>query len=93
MSTKTKTSFNVRMDEDLKDQANMFFNSMGLTLTSAINLFIKQALLQGELPFKPIGDQLYTEKYQKELDNIYNEMKKGKKVEMTFEEWKQKYDK
>ncbi len=89
----TKTSFNVRIDEELKNQASMFFNSMGLSLTSAINLFIKQSLLQGELPFKPIGDQLYTEKYQKELDNIYAEMKKGKKVEISFEKWEQEYDK
>jgi len=89
----TKTSFNVRIDEELKTQASMFFNSMGLTLTSAINLFIRQTLLQGELPFKPIGDQFYTKKYQKELDNTYDEMKKGKKVEMNFEEWEQKYDK
>ena len=89
----TKTSFNIRIDEELKEQAGMFFNSMGLTLTSAINLFIKQSLLQGELPFKPIGDQFYTEKYQKELGNIYGEMKKGKKVTMDFEKWEQKYDK
>jgi DNA-damage-inducible protein J len=87
-----KASFNVRIDEDLKNDASMFFNSMGLSLTGAINLFIKQSLMQGELPFKLVGDMFYTERYQKELDRIHGDMRQGNKVDMSFDAWEREYD-
>ena len=78
-----KTSFNVRIDEDLKNQASMFFNSMGLTLTSAINLFIKQALIQGELPFIPIAQKKQPEMPErlvvKSKEDLIKKLEEGEK--------------
>ncbi|AMB95575.1 MULTISPECIES: type II toxin-antitoxin system RelB/DinJ family antitoxin [Aerococcus] len=44
---------NIRVDDDLKEQAKATFEDMGLDLTTAITLFIKYSVNSGELPFKP----------------------------------------
>ncbi|MBQ2662590.1 MAG: type II toxin-antitoxin system RelB/DinJ family antitoxin [Clostridia bacterium] len=41
----------VRIDENLKQQASELFNSLGLDMSSAINVFLRQAVLRGGLPF------------------------------------------
>ncbi|AMB94405.1 type II toxin-antitoxin system RelB/DinJ family antitoxin [Aerococcus sanguinicola] len=44
---------NMRIDNDLKEQAQETFQEMGLDLTTAITLFIKYSVNSGELPFRP----------------------------------------
>ncbi len=42
---------NIRVDDALKEKADVLFNSLGMTLTSAVNIFISQAVREGGLPF------------------------------------------
>lgn len=42
----------VRIDEDLKKQAVELFSQLGLDMSSAMNIFLKQCVLRGGLPFK-----------------------------------------
>lgn len=41
-----------RVDREMKEEANSIFNSLGLTTSEAIRLFIKHVCLTKELPFK-----------------------------------------
>ena len=41
----------VRIEENLKQQASELFNQLGLDMSSAINVFLRQAVLRGGLPF------------------------------------------
>lgn len=41
----------VRIDENLKQQASELFNQLGLDMSSAINVFLRQSVLRGGLPF------------------------------------------
>ena len=41
----------IRMDDKLKRQADELFGELGLSLTTAINIFVKQALREGRIPF------------------------------------------
>ncbi len=41
----------VRIDEDLKKQAVELFNELGMDMSSAINIFLRQCVLRGGLPF------------------------------------------
>ena len=43
---------NIRMDKKVKEEADAFFNALGLNMTSAINIFVKQSLRQGKIPFE-----------------------------------------
>ncbi|MEG0378946.1 MAG: type II toxin-antitoxin system RelB/DinJ family antitoxin [Eubacterium sp.] len=42
----------VRIDEELKKQATELFGQLGLDMSGAINIFLRQAVLRGGLPFK-----------------------------------------
>lgn len=42
----------IRMDEDLKKDADALFDELGMSFTTAINVFVRQALREGRLPFE-----------------------------------------
>jgi len=42
---------NIRLDKDLKSEATELFRDLGLTLSQAFTVFLKQALLHQGLPF------------------------------------------
>ncbi len=44
-------NFSVRMDSNLKDQCESLYSELGMTLTTAINVFLRQSLRVGGLPF------------------------------------------
>jgi len=48
------TTYNIRIDKQVRDDADALYKSMGLSLSSAINLFLKQSLIQGKLPISEI---------------------------------------
>lgn len=41
----------VRIDSETKKQATKLFDSLGLDMSSAVNLFLHQCILRGGLPF------------------------------------------
>jgi DNA-damage-inducible protein J len=46
------TSLNIKIDRDLKAQADKLFNDMGMNLTTAVNVFVRQAVLEKAIPFR-----------------------------------------
>ena len=47
----TTTNLNIRMDKDIKDQAELVFNELGLNMTTAINIFLRTAIREQGIPF------------------------------------------
>lgn len=47
----TTTNFSVRMDVDLKKQCESLYGELGINLTTAINVFLRQSLRVGGFPF------------------------------------------
>lgn len=45
------TNFSVRMDVDLKKQCESLYGELGINLTTAINVFLRQSLRVGGFPF------------------------------------------
>ena len=46
------TTINVRVDESVKKQANALFEELGLDMSTALNLFLRQAISYGGIPFE-----------------------------------------
>lgn len=46
------TNFSVRMDSDLKKQCEALYGELGMNLTTAINVFLRQSLRSGGFPFE-----------------------------------------
>ena len=45
-------NFSVRMDSELKKQCESLYGSLGMNLTTAINVFLRQSLRYGGFPFE-----------------------------------------
>ena len=48
----TTTNISIRMDSDLKTQAEALFSELGMNLTTAFNIFVRQSLREGKIPFE-----------------------------------------
>ena len=46
-----KTSMSIRLDSEVKEQAQQVFNHLGMDMTTAINIFLRQAIQYQGLPF------------------------------------------
>ena len=46
------TNVTIRIDEDLKEEADGLFDDLGMSFTTAVNVFVKQALREQRIPFE-----------------------------------------
>lgn len=46
------TNLTIRMDKELKEQAEQLFSELGMNMTTAFNIFLRQAVRQGKIPFE-----------------------------------------
>ena len=53
----TTTNISIRMDADLKAQADALFSELGMNLSTAFNIFVRQSLWEGGIPFAIKMDQ------------------------------------
>ena len=49
-------NMSIRMDTELKKQAEAMFSDMGLNMTTAMNMFLRQVVRQGRIPFEIATD-------------------------------------
>ena len=61
------TSITIRMDENLKKQAETLFDDMGLNMTTAFTIFVKAVVRQNKIPFEIAADPFYSEENQARL--------------------------
>lgn len=47
-----KISTNISIDADVKSQAQTLFYDLGLDLSTAVNIFLRQAVREGGMPFR-----------------------------------------
>ena len=46
------TNISIRMDSDVKARADALFAELGMNLSTAFNIFVRQSLREGGLPFR-----------------------------------------
>jgi DNA-damage-inducible protein J len=46
------TNVSIRMDTDLKMQADALFGELGMNMSTAFNIFVRQAVREGRIPFE-----------------------------------------
>jgi DNA-damage-inducible protein J len=46
------TNLSIRMDKALKEQAEILFSELGMNMTTALNIFVRQSVRQGKIPFE-----------------------------------------
>lgn len=65
------TLTNVRIDTQVKEEASDILSGLGMNISEAVNIFLRQVILRGGLPF-----QVAYPNYSKELLEAASEAKK-----------------
>jgi DNA-damage-inducible protein J len=55
--TGANTNINIRVDSNVKNQAQEVFTALGLDMTSAVNIFLRQSIRKNGIPFELIADK------------------------------------
>lgn len=77
---------NIRMDDDLKVKADKLFDDLGLNMTTAFNMFVKQAVRQKGIPFEVTADPFYSASNMNILKQSVREAEERKFVTKTLDE-------
>lgn len=81
---------NIRIDDDLKEQGDKLFSTLGLSFSTAFSIFVSQSVREGGLPFsvttKTECDPFYSESNMKALQHSIQQGKEGKFIRKTLEE-------
>ena len=97
---KNTTNLNVRVNEDLKRQAESIFNELGMNLSTAMNLFLRSAVRCGGIPFdlrlpnKPRSfGEMSEDEFNIKMDKAFSDgaAGKGRPAEEFFAEMERKY--
>ena len=72
------TSVTIRMDENLKKQAEVLFDELGMNMTTAFTVFAKAAVRQQKIPFELVADPFFSEANQARLHRAAKDMDAGK---------------
>lgn len=65
------TTINIRIDSELKQQFEKFCNDMGMTMSTAINIFAKKAVREYRIPFE-IGAEIPNAETRKAIEDTRN---------------------
>jgi DNA-damage-inducible protein J len=82
-----QTNLTVRIDETIKQEAETLFSRIGLNLSSAINIFFRQAIREQAIPFalKPY-DEYYTGARLDRVLHSVGQAERGEVVTKTLAE-------
>ena len=80
MSESTTVNLSIRVNRELKENAEMLFSELGMNITTALNVFLRQAVRQGAIPFEIKTDPFYSEKNLAHLRRCADDMDAGRNV-------------
>lgn len=74
-------NLNIRVDDDLKRQAEMVFSDIGLSLSAATTIFLKQVVRCNGIPFELRADPFWSESNMAHLKRGIEALNAGQGVE------------
>jgi len=87
------TNITVRIDEEVKRDAETLFEKLGMSFSGAINIFIRQAIREQAIPFSirlKTAEEKYNEYFTpsvlKELEESYEQARRGEIITFTIDE-------
>lgn len=71
-------TLSIRMDDSTKTAFEGFCESIGLTVSAAVNMFAKIAVRENRIPFEISGDPFWCEENQARLRKSIKQIEEGK---------------
>lgn len=81
-----QTLVNFRIDETTKKQMEQICSELGITMSTAFNIFAKKVIREKRIPFDVSIDPFYSESNMKALSKSIKELEEGKVVVKSMEE-------
>ena len=81
------SAININVDSNVKKEATELFNSLGLNMSTAINLFLRKSINEGGIPF-----ELKNPKPTRELKRALKEAKKIENGEILVKSFDNRED-
>lgn len=81
-----QTLVNFRIDEETKKEMEKVCDELGITVTTALNIFIKKMTREKRIPFDVSIDPFYSKSNMKAIDESIKQLKEGKVISKTLEE-------
>jgi len=69
----------IRLDSEVKEQAQQVFNNLGMDMTTAINIFLRQAIQYQGLPFDVRLDE------SRNLLEVLTDLDQNRNMSQSFE--------
>ena len=74
-----------RVDDEIKKKAERTFNDIGISMSTAINIYLKAVVRENRIPFELSADPFYSEKNMSRLRESIRQVRDGEK-ELTEHE-------
>ena len=71
-------TINIKTDSELKKQAESLFNDLGMNMTTAFNIFLRQSVRENRIPFE-ITRNIYPSELVKSIQEGEKEFEDAKK--------------
>lgn len=75
----SKISISIRLDSEVKEQAQQVFSNLGMDMTTAINIFLRQAIQYQGLPFDVRLDE------NRKLLQVLTDLDQNRNMSQSFE--------
>ena len=86
MSRIAQTLINFATDQSTKKQLEQVCNELGMTMTTALNIFIKKVIREKRIPFDVSIDPFYSESNMNAISESIKQLEKGEIVEKTLQD-------
>jgi DNA-damage-inducible protein J len=93
------TELSISIDDELKTRAEQVFDNVGITMATAVSLFLNQVVARRKLPFSlpktsvpAEQDPIYNPAMMRHLKKSIEQMKQGQYVVKTMEELRRMED-
>ena len=81
-----QTLINFRIDEATKKQMEQICNELGITMSTAFNMFAKKVVREKRIPFDVSIDPFYSESNMKAIKESIKQLEEGKVVVKTMKD-------
>jgi len=80
------STIQVRIDEKIKKQSQKILDDIGMDLSVAIKIYLKQIIIKEGLPFKVLTENGFTKEFENETLESYKKAKTKKDLIGPFDE-------
>ena len=71
----------IRLDTELRNEAQTVLAGMGMDVSTAVRIFLRQVVTDRSLPFRPTLDPFYNSANVAHLKKVLNDIRDGRGIE------------